>query len=173
MSPTSARTLALPALVVVVATLVVVVWRQDRGTTDASGTATDGTAAAGQTAPVPEAEPEPVLMPVATELSAALNRAESSPEEDLQAVGQLLYFFRQGFGENPVGQNEDVVAALTGQNPGRAAYLPKDSPSIVDGRLVDRWGSPYWFHPISGNHMEIRSAGPDRELFTSDDLSEQ
>lgn len=116
--------------------------------------------------------PEPVLMPVAKELSDALIRPEGSPEEELQTVGQLLHFYRQGFGENPVGQNEDVVSALTGENQHRAAYLPKDSPSIVDGKLVDRWGSPYWFHPVSGREMEIRSAGPDRELFTTDDLFE-
>lgn len=172
MLPRSARSFAAPALVLLAATLVVVLWRQGRAPKDDGGLSANGSATAGQTPSQPVAEPEPVLMPVATELSAALNRVESSPEEDLQAVGQMLYFFRQGFGENPVGQNEDVVAALTGQNPGRAAYLPKDSPSIVEGRLVDRWGSPYWFHPVSGQHMEIRSAGPDRELFTPDDLFE-
>ncbi len=118
----------------------------------------------------PPAELPPItLMPAATELSAALLRKDD-PAGALQAVEQLLYFYRQGLGENPTGQNEDVVAAMLGENPKRAAYLPANSPAIKDGKLLDPWGTPYWFHPVSRDRMEIRSAGPDRDLFTSDDL---
>jgi hypothetical protein len=119
----------------------------------------------------PSELPAITTLPAAAELSATLNRPDSNPEEDLDAVAQLIYVYRQGFGENPVGQNEDVVAALLGANEKRTAYLPADSPAIVEGKLVDRWGSPYWFHPVSGREMEIRSAGPDRELFTGDDIA--
>jgi len=35
---------------------------------------------------------------------------------------------------------------------------------------VDRWGMPFWFHPNTAHQVEIRSAGPDRQLFTDDDL---
>lgn len=111
------------------------------------------------------------IMPMAAELDALLRQPEAPPEDELGAIDQLLYLYRQGFGENPVGQNEDVVAALLGENPKRTAWLSPASPSIVDGKLVDRWGSPYWFHPVSGKKMEIRSAGPDRDLFTADDLA--
>ncbi len=118
----------------------------------------------------PAEEPPPITVaPVASELGAALTRKDD-PTGALQAVEQILYFYRQGLGENPVGQNEDIVAAVLGDNPKRAAYLPADSPAIKDGRLLDPWGTPYWFHPVSRNRMEIRSAGPDRELFTNDDL---
>jgi hypothetical protein len=116
----------------------------------------------------PELPPITVL-PVATELGAALLRKDD-PARALEAVEQLLYFYRQGLGENPVGQNEDIVAAMLGENPKRAAYLAADSPAIKDGRLIDPWGTPYWFHPVSRQRMEIRSAGPDRDLFTGDDL---
>ena len=120
-----------------------------------------------------EASPLPAIetLSIATELSSTLSKPDGPPEDEIQAVAQILYVYRQGFGENPVGQNEDVVAALLGANEKRTAYLPSDSPFIVGGKLVDRWGSPYWFHPVSGREMEIRSAGPDRELFTGDDLS--
>lgn len=111
------------------------------------------------------------IMPMAAALDAQLRQPDALPEDELGAVDQLLYHYRQGFGENPVGQNEDVVAALLGQNSKQTAWLSPQSPSIVDGKLVDRWGSPYWFHPVSGKHMEVRSAGPDRELFTADDLA--
>lgn len=134
-----------------------------------SGDLPDGKEMAGAAVPAP-AVPPVTVMPVAVELSTALNREDESPEQNLQAVEQILYMFRQGFGENPVGQNEDVVAALLGDNSKHAAYLPKDCPAIKNGKLVDRWGTPWWFHPVSGRHMEIRSAGPDRNLFTSDDI---
>jgi hypothetical protein len=118
----------------------------------------------------PKPEPPPITVaPVANELGAALLRKDD-PAGALQAVEQLLYFYRQALGENPVGQNEDIVAALLGENPKRAAYLPADTPAIKDGKLLDAWGTPYWFHPVSRDRMEIRSAGPDRELFTNDDL---
>jgi Type II secretion system (T2SS), protein G len=124
--------------------------------------------AAPSVAAVP-APPPITVMPAARELSAALLRRDD-PAGALEAVEQLLYFYRQGLGENPVGQNEDIVAAMLGENPKRAAYLAAESPAIKDGRLLDPWGTPYWFHPVSRDHMEIRSAGPDRELFTGDDL---
>lgn len=125
-------------------------------------------ATAAAVAPEPELPPITVV-PAASELGAALLRKED-PAGALEAVEQLLYFYRQGLGENPVGQNEDVVAAMLGANAKRAAYLPADSPAIKDGKLLDPWGTPYWFHPVSRDRMEIRSAGPDRELFTNDDL---
>jgi hypothetical protein len=111
------------------------------------------------------------LQPLAAELSASLLRPEGPPEDELAAVGQLLYFYRQAFGENPVGDNADIAAALSGANAKAAAWLDPDGPALVDGRLVDRWGSPYWFHALGAREMEIRSAGPDRELFTDDDLA--
>lgn len=124
--------------------------------------------------PSPRETPPPLppieTLPMANDLAATLNRPDEAPETQLQAVEQVLYLFRQGLGENPVGQNEDIVAALLGDNPKRAAYLPNNSPAIKEGKLVDQWGSPYWFHPVSANFMEIRSAGPDRELFTNDDV---
>ena len=38
------------------------------------------------------------------------------------------------------------------------------------GELVDPWGTPYFFHQLSAMEMEIRSAGPDRIMWTEDDL---
>lgn len=137
-----------------------------------SAASSQGAASRAETGATAPAVPEPppiTVMPAALGLSAALVRKDD-PAGALQAVEQLLYFYRQGLGENPVGQNEDIVAAMLGGNPKRAAYLPVDSPAIKDGKLLDPWGTPYWFHPVSRDRMEILSAGPDRELFTSDDL---
>ena len=36
--------------------------------------------------------------------------------------------------------------------------------------ILDRWGAPYFFHQLSKNEMEIRSAGPDKAMWTNDDV---
>jgi len=36
--------------------------------------------------------------------------------------------------------------------------------------LVDAWGTPFFFHQLSGHEMEIHSAGPDKIMWTADDL---
>ena len=38
------------------------------------------------------------------------------------------------------------------------------------GQLVDRWGSPLFFHVRDANRIDLRSAGPDGEMWTADDL---
>ena len=38
------------------------------------------------------------------------------------------------------------------------------------GELVDPWGTPYFFHQLSATEMEIHSAGPDKVMWTRDDL---
>lgn len=101
-----------------------------------------------------------------------LNSPESSPSQDLQIVNDFLDIYRKAFGSNPTGLNEDIVAAMTGtadpNQPGRV--FPPNSNAIRNGQLVDRWGTPFWFHPVTSARMEIRSAGPDKELFTPDDV---
>jgi hypothetical protein len=39
-----------------------------------------------------------------------------------------------------------------------------------NGELMDRWGTPIFFHALSKDQMEIRSAGPDRVMWTADDV---
>ena len=39
-----------------------------------------------------------------------------------------------------------------------------------NGEMVDPWGTPYFFHQLSGHEMEIHSAGPDKIMWTFDDL---
>jgi hypothetical protein len=38
-----------------------------------------------------------------------------------------------------------------------------------NGEMLDGYGTPFFFHQISGQEMEIRSAGPDRVMWTFDD----
>jgi hypothetical protein len=115
-----------------------------------------------------------VLLPVAV-TAAQLNAPDRSTADDIATLGILLGEFRRNLGGNPVGDNDEITAALLGRNQKRIACLPSTGGSFLDGsgRLIDRWGSPYFFHALSVSDMEIRSAGPDREFQTTDDVTSE
>ncbi len=101
-----------------------------------------------------------------------LNAANGNIRHDLDVLNNLFVNFQTNFPGrgNPVGENSEITAALTGANPIGFAFLPKDHPAInAAGELCDRWGTPFRFHQLSGTQMEIRSAGPDRKFGTADD----
>jgi hypothetical protein len=106
-------------------------------------------------------------------LADALNSPTGNITADLHLVADVLENFRSNFPRdgNPVGSNAEITAALTGRNKLRYAALPPDHPAINrDGELCDRWGTPFFFHAESGTRMTIRSAGPDKKMWTADDL---
>ncbi len=103
---------------------------------------------------------------------APLNQPGSTLARDLATVAAVLDAWRTNFPRegNPVGENADITAALGGANPLGLVLIPKQHPAInAQGELCDRWGTPFRFHQLSGEHMEIRSAGPDRTFATPDD----
>jgi hypothetical protein len=103
-------------------------------------------------------------------LAETLNSPATGIAADLRLLDDLFATFRTNLRENPVGSNADITAALTGANSLRLALLPRDHPAInAAGELCDRWGTPFFFHQLSGTQMEIRSAGPDQKLWTADD----
>ena len=108
----------------------------------------------------------------AIQISKKLHQGES-PSEDLEIVSQILFQYRFLYEENPVGvENFEFTAALTGDNPQRINFIdPKSSALSSNNEMIDRWGSPFVFHPLSGNNMELRSLGPDKTLWTEDDLT--
>ncbi len=122
--------------------------------------------------PAPAPDSSPITALPVTETAATLNSAETLPADDLSTLDLLFAEFRKNHGGNPVGENEEITAALLGKNPKHLAYLP-ESGSFLDGsgKLIDRWGTPYVFHSLSASRTEIRSAGPDRELWTGDDVT--
>lgn len=74
-------------------------------------------------------------------------------------------------GGYPTGLNVEITNALLGKNQKKIALLPQSHPRInSQGELVDQWNTPYQFHLQSLQQMSVRSAGPDRELFTEDDV---
>lgn len=118
----------------------------------------------------PPAPPPAFIDPLLEERSLRLNAADGSPKEDLEVLAGFLDLYRRARGGNPAGQNEDITAALTGTGGMEGRVFPPGHSAVRDGQLVDRWGTPFWFHPNSGHQMEIRSAGPDKTLFTGDDV---
>ncbi|OYW75570.1 MAG: hypothetical protein B7Z37_12670 [Verrucomicrobia bacterium 12-59-8] len=95
---------------------------------------------------------------------------ENEAASDLQRITIMLRDYRTIAGDNPIGSNAEIMQALSGDNPRQAKILPDDLPLNTSGELVDRWGTPYFFHQLSRNSMEIRSAGSDRRMWTSDDI---
>ena len=95
---------------------------------------------------------------------------ENEAAADLQRITRLLRDYRTIAGDNPIGSNAEIVQALAGDNLKHAKILPDELPRNSSGELVDRWGTPYFFHQLSRNSMEIRSAGSDRRMWTSDDV---
>lgn len=80
--------------------------------------------------------------------------------------------FGQMFGGDPVGTNPEITRQLLGDNPRHINFIDPSAGMRVDasGELVDAWGTPYFFHQLSGSDMEIHSAGPDKIMWTADDL---
>lgn len=105
-------------------------------------------------------------------ISRQLHDRESSELDDLTHLNEILHFYRMVFKENPVAaDNQSVMAALMGDNPRKIVVFPPDHPALNEsGALVDRWGTPYHFHALSGREMEIVSPGPDRRLGSNDDV---
>jgi hypothetical protein len=103
------------------------------------------------------------------QISEQLHDPDQPPEQDLEILEELLSSYRRATGGNPAGENFDFAAALVGEAP-QGVFLSRSSPAVKEGALVDRWGTPYWFHPNTAHQVEIRSAGPDRQLFTDDDV---
>jgi hypothetical protein len=83
-----------------------------------------------------------------------------------------VHNYNSAFGENPVGTNPEITAALMGKNPKQINFITPDSGLRVNekGEMVDAYGTPFFFHQLSGQEMEIRSAGEDRKMWTFDDL---
>ena len=120
--------------------------------------------------------PYPVNQPVVVGAKTFVPKAPPPPPDtqaaaELDKVRSMLRDYRTLYHENPVGTNAEIMKAVMGGNPKQAQLGPPEGQSLsANGELVDRWGTPYFFHQLSSELMEIRSAGPDKTLWTSDDI---
>lgn len=105
--------------------------------------------------------------------AAAIGSTAIPAEREVAVLAELLRYYRMTFGSYPTGEdNRQFMFALQGANSARMPIFPLQHPRLApDGSLLDAWGSPFHFHRISQSSLQIRSAGPDRELFTADDIA--
>lgn len=106
-------------------------------------------------------------------LALELNSRRGDVEQDLESLYRIMLQFGvavRGHAVIPWGTNEELTRLLTGDNPTGLAFIPKHHRAVsTGGELVDRWGTPYFFHKISSDRTDIRSAGPDGRMWTEDD----
>jgi hypothetical protein len=98
---------------------------------------------------------------------------ERGDHDDVKLLANSLTSFlaiHKQAGGRPLSANGEWSAALRGLRPGSTRWFDDSAPLFAaDGRVIDRHGSPLHFHALGGMVWEIRSAGPDRRLFTDDD----
>jgi hypothetical protein len=151
--------------------IAVVVWKAGRVTANGAGPSVH------TASPEPKTQNAKLESAAASRERSALADALNSPANDIRAdlrlVSEIIDTFRTNFPRdgNPVGNNAEITAVLSGRNQLRLALIPPDHPAINQaGELCDRWGTPFFFHAESANKMEIRSAGPDRKMWNEDDV---
>ena len=119
---------------------------------------------------------EPPLRPhpQSQALADQLNAPSADPAQDVVVLHHLILLYQRAMHHRqgtPIGDDVDLARALTGRNPMRQVFIPPTHPALSsDGHIRDRWGTPYFLHARGYGAFEVRSAGPDRKLFTGDDL---
>jgi hypothetical protein len=96
------------------------------------------------------------------------------PEDDLSSMAHAfsnLTLLIKGDSPFRLGANEEFAAALRGKNRDQLRFLPDSHPCFnAQGQIVDRWQTPLFFHVSERSRIDLRSAGPDRQMWTEDDL---
>lgn len=99
---------------------------------------------------------------------------KQSPQEDLQQLMGLLDSYNiliKGTGFPAFGENRELTAALQGENPYKTRFINKAHPAVNSlGEIIDRWGSPIFFHSVDSKQIGIRMAGPDKAMWSADDI---
>jgi hypothetical protein len=147
------------------------------GTSPASRAASTATAAADSNSPATVSPPDQA-QPGSLAAKAGQALPDSSPVADLppatvlQNVRRAIHQYGDMFGGNPVGTNPEITSQLNGNNPRHANFIDAQAGMRINdqGELVDAWGTPFFFHQISGEETEVHSAGPDKIMWTADDL---
>lgn len=100
---------------------------------------------------------------------------ETTALKDLELVRDALEVFLYSVkipGALPTSGNREIVRALCGDNAYRIRIVNPISVYFNEtGEIVDRWGSPLYFHFEDASDPGLRSAGPDQKMWTSDDIS--
>lgn len=152
----------------VLALCLILLWPRDSERTDAESD---------YTTPLVDASSsgsEGEVIVVDSEFSKRYPDSGGSVERDLMMVNEIWQSAIQlvkDFDRLPMPDNEAITRFLQGENNHGVAWIRPGHPSVSrDGELLDRWGSPLFFHRESSRMILFRSAGPDREVWTEDDI---
>ncbi|HEY1082060.1 MAG TPA: hypothetical protein VGE29_07350 [Prosthecobacter sp.] len=101
--------------------------------------------------------------------------ATARPQDDLDAMAHTfsnLLLLVKGDSPFRMGANEEFAAALLGKNRDKLAFVSPDNRRVLNsrGQIIDRWGTPLYFHTTARDRVDIRSAGPDGQMWTADDV---
>ena len=169
------KQLALVAIIIVI--LGFVLWwtgQQDREKPDAK---TIPVVLPEPAPPTPEEQQAPQGELIGEKLLHAYASDNTTVRDDLQAIQRLSLSYItlvKTHADRPIGCNGDLADALRGKNPYKQRFLPDGHPAFSDeGEIIDRWGTPIFLHTVSAGRWDVRSAGPDRKLWTEDDLQLQ
>lgn len=163
------------AALVVLASVALLLWFGKRhGRDSVAGVSAGAEFAPGVVAPPPQLRPRRVASAEQPLLAhEELLTLEGDGAADISALADLTRAYLEqpdGAGRETVGFNEDLARALTNRDVLGEAAIPAGHPILRDGQLIDRWGTPWHVHPLASDRIQLRSAGPDRKLFTPDDL---
>jgi hypothetical protein len=105
-------------------------------------------------------------------LADRLGAVTTLPAQEPRILLDVLDAYRRSFGSYPAGEdNRQIVNALLGSNTQKMPFIPSDHPRLnASGEVVDAWGTPFFFHLLSHDSIEVRSAGADRVMYSADDI---
>lgn len=128
----------------------------------------DGAPTDSRKAMVPGSPPSLPFHPLAV----AFGDGATPPEQEPAELLDILDGYRGIRGRYPTAEdNPGLMRLLTGRDAaGLAAFPPDHARFDARGALVDGWGTPFFFHHLSSQSIEVRSAGPDGVLFSDDDI---
>lgn len=112
-----------------------------------------------------------ILSLVAVAMS-ALGAADPSPTElDIAQLHKALGGYFQEYNTLPVGNSGAIMKSLVGDNPRRLIFFAVSAARTgPNGTFLDAWKTGFRITISKSNTAEVRSAGPDRDFGTSDDI---
>jgi hypothetical protein len=125
--------------------------------------------------PVASKRPQTPVKPLVGEMILAdYAKTNFPPENDLTLMSHLIdnsVLLLKSAANRPLSANEDWADLLRGGNSAHERFLPDNHAALNSkGQLIDRWGSPLFFHALGNGRYDLRSAGPDKTMWTSDDI---
>ena len=161
-------------LALLIAILALWLWQKDRQSTNSSPQEVN---LPKPPPPTPEADQKPPGKLIGEKLLHNYASEQATLRDDLQGISRLSLSYItlvKTHANRPIGCNADLADAFRGKNPYKQRFLPDTHPVFnAKGELIDRWKTPLFIHPVSAGRWDIRSAGPDKKLWTKDDLQLQ